>query len=834
MSAARHGQVVPIVGATNQGYLEMLAGDQWPHVLVASFIGDPADPTLDGSSWRSAPAGTCLHEPNFDAGNTYWCPMLFRPGVWRRQGLEQAVGLIALTFDDVGTGPTAKVSETEITSLLRCGPTYLIETSPGNFQAGWKTTGMTDMAWVKGMLAQLDRALGGKADNLTNPIAWRRLPVGRNMKAGLGLGPQGWRVRARLIRPDRVVDQLDFLGMDGVGTITPMTTLNRGTGDGQRPDDGLLATDPVYQALNEGGRIVGDKITSDRFWAATIRCPWIAEHGPTRPLSGAEYVPAIGGQRGWFHCFHCERRGRNQGAFREQLDVALRDEGQKIVAAFEFDDVDPALVPGPGSASLGSAGPVDFATGGGSSSDLLDPWDAPAPPAWPGDVHAATAESEIAACAGHYGFDYAGLASALLAAGSAAADKRIVLRPYQGVKWTVPPIVWIMLIGESGSMKTAIWDMALAPVQKAHHTAMARWEADRAHYWSQPPLYRQLHPAPEMKPLLINDATVESVQTALSHTPRGMAYFRDELSAVLDFDRYAQLNGGGQSSRAFFLESYEARSFTLIRIKRGGLHLKNCGLMIGGGIQPDLVRLYLQNTGDGLMQRFGKVRITRDGDDTAGPAAGATPFGVPVLDAAIERILTLAVFEDYALTPDGEALIRETQAEGRQLARSTGLGPAFAAEAHKMHGLTARVALVLHLLDDTPDAVVIPTDTVRRAKRFVNYLMAQSAQLYGGQTTQEIVQAIASWLLRQQPPKITTRDLQRTIARCRTMTTKELNAAIEPLVDGGWVKPAEPYPTNRVWSVNPNLQARFPQRLGQESARVVAVKEAMNRLGQFK
>jgi putative DNA primase/helicase len=349
MSASSgHGQVVPIIRATNQDHLEMLAGDQWPNVLVASFMGDPTDPKP--GDWQSAPAGTCLHNPNFDLGNTYYCPMLFRPGVWRRQGLEQAVGLIALTFDDVGTGPSAKISEVEITSVLRCGPTYLIETSPGNFQAGWKTTGMTDMAWVKGMLAQLDRALGGKADNLTNPIAWRRLPVGRNMKAALGLGPQGWRVRSWLIRPDRVVDQLDFLDMDGVGTIVPMTTLDRGTGNGQRPDEGLLAADPVYQALNEGGRIVGDKITSDRFWAATIKCPWIAEHGPTRPLSGAEYVPAIGGrgQKGWFHCFHCERRGRNQGAFREQLDVALRDEGQKIVAAFEFEDVDPAAWAGQG------------------------------------------------------------------------------------------------------------------------------------------------------------------------------------------------------------------------------------------------------------------------------------------------------------------------------------------------------------------------------------------------------------------------------------------------------------------------------------------------------
>ena len=194
--SAGHSRVVPFVGTTNQHLIELVAEDQWPNILVASYIGDPEDPTLDRSSWRSAPAGTCLHEPHFDAGNTYWCPTSFRSGVWRRQGLAEAKQLHAIIIDDVGTSPRSKIDLATVTSVLRCGPTYLIETSPGNFQAGWKVTGMTDMAWVKGMLVQLDLALGGKADNLVNPIAWRRLPVGRNMKASLGLGPQGWRVQS--------------------------------------------------------------------------------------------------------------------------------------------------------------------------------------------------------------------------------------------------------------------------------------------------------------------------------------------------------------------------------------------------------------------------------------------------------------------------------------------------------------------------------------------------------------------------------------------------------------------------------------------------------------
>jgi hypothetical protein len=331
-----------------------------------------------------------------------------------------------------------------------------------------------------------------------------------------------------------------------------------------------------------------------------------------------------------------------------------------------------------------------------------------------------------------------------------------------------------------------------------------------------------------MEPVLVNDATVESVQARLVHTPRGLAYWRDELSELLKFDRYAQNNSG--AGRAFFLESYEANSFTLIRVKRGGLHLKNSGLMIGGGIQPGLLQEYLQHTGDGLMQRFIKVQITR------GPKTGVVTrvayTGTPELDAKIERLLTLAPFEEYKLTPEGETLIRQTEEEGHSMAVATELGSAYAAECHKAHGLHARCALILHLLD-TPDIEVIPAETVRRARTFMVFSLEQSARFYALGPPRQNVQVIASYLLRVLPAKVTTRDLQRNVRSCRGMTTKEMNAAIEPLVDGGWVKPAEPFPTNRVWSVNPNLQRQFPERLAWENARVAKVKRDMNQLGRY-
>ena len=609
-----------------------------------------------------------------------------------------------------------------------------------------------------------------------------------------------------------------------LGAVVPMQTA-LSTGLGPMPDPGEVENDSVLQAFRLLGRVQGPLRGMTMGWGFDVVCPWVEEH-TARTASGTGYVPIT--QR--FHCHHGHCQTRDMSEVRLRLDELLRTPPPggpgTTLAALEFDAVDPGGVALPGAGGASQA----FST----ANRVVDPWEAVTPPAWPGGVHTAEAEDEIARCAAENGFDHAGLATAMLAAGSAVADKRLVLRPYQGAGWTVPPIVWVMLVGDSGTKKTPIWQNALRVLRRHHHAAMSQWEQASAQYRAQPLLYRQITPPPVMMPLLVTDATVESAQAALGHTPRGIAYLRDELSAVLDFDRYAQSNGGGQSGRAFYLESYEAGSFTLLRVKRGGLYLRNCGMMIGGGLQPAMMAGYIKATGDGLLQRFCKVKITAGPTARAQlPGAGGTSGGLASMEAAIERLLSVGPAGDYTTTPDGEGLIHEMEAEGRALARVTDLGPAFVSEAYKMHGLLARVALVLHLLD-TPAADVVPTDTVIRAARFVRFIMAHSAQVYAEGETREGERAIASFLLRTRPSTVSTRDLMRNVAICRHMTTKEMNAAIEPLVDGGWVKPAEPYPTNREWLVNPHLQEMFPERLVSELERVAAVKEAMNQLGRYR
>ena len=152
--------------------------------------------------------------------------------------------------------------------------------------------------------------------------------------------------------PELDWDELEReLGRAGGGTrVSPGTgpTPSASTwlrGSGQRPGDVALERDPVWRALRLLDRLNGtSKIASTGEWAAGVDCVW-SGHGPTRPDTGAEYVPANGGRRGWYFCFH--HQDRTMGDFYETLSGLLREDSGGAVsclAALDFDDVDPAEV----------------------------------------------------------------------------------------------------------------------------------------------------------------------------------------------------------------------------------------------------------------------------------------------------------------------------------------------------------------------------------------------------------------------------------------------------------------------------------------------------------
>jgi hypothetical protein len=85
-----------------------------------------------------------------------------------------------------------------------------------------------------------------------------------------------------------------------------------------------------------------------------------------------------------------------------------------------------------------------------------------------------------------------------------------------------------------------------------------------------------------------------------------MLVYRDELIGLLA----SWEKEGREGDKAFYLEGWNGTSsFSIDRIGRGSLHIKNLCISVFGGIQPDLLERYLANItnsldNDGRIQRF--------------------------------------------------------------------------------------------------------------------------------------------------------------------------------------------------------------------------------------
>lgn len=111
---------------------------------------------------------------------------------------------------------------------------------------------------------------------------------------------------------------------------------------------------------------------------------------------------------------------------------------------------------------------------------------------------------------------------------------------------------------------------------------------------------------PRQRRFKSNDSTVEKLGDLLVHNPQGLLVFRDELIGLLA----SWEKEGREGDKAFYLEGWNGTgSFSIDRIGRGSLNIKNLCLSVFGGIQPELLERYLSGIAtsldnDGRIQRF--------------------------------------------------------------------------------------------------------------------------------------------------------------------------------------------------------------------------------------
>ncbi|MCX5676258.1 MAG: DUF3987 domain-containing protein [Planctomycetota bacterium] len=232
--------------------------------------------------------------------------------------------------------------------------------------------------------------------------------------------------------------------------------------------------------------------------------------------------------------------------------------------------------------------------------------DAPAPAQW----HPFPVEALPPACRRYVqelsqaiGTDPSFAALSLLAAlaGAVGNTRRIRIKH----DWQAPAVLWTLLVGESGTMKTAVLKHVLAPVYrrqadaiKAHETAMDKYKADllaqREKSGRAAGAPAPVEPSrPVLERFVVSDCTVEALADRLQDNPRGLLLAREELSGwVCSFNQYKNVRGADE---AHWVTMFDASNLLVDR-KTGDkttIYVPRAAVSIVGGIQPGILRRVL-------------------------------------------------------------------------------------------------------------------------------------------------------------------------------------------------------------------------------------------------
>lgn len=421
--------------------------------------------------------------------------------------------------------------------------------------------------------------------------------------------------------------------------------------------------------------------------------------------------------------------------------------------------------------------------------------------------------SLVAEAAAAIGCDeaYLGLPILTVAGAAIGTTRRLELK----AGYAAPPILWTVIVGESGTAKTPALSAVLDPVRQhearlreehrldlddhelaveTYEKARAAWRSTKASDAEQP--RRPAEPAG--KRALVVDSTVEALAVVMADNSRGLLLARDELAGWLgSFDRYAGKAGGG-SDESFYLSAFNGIQHDVDRRTgdRRTIHVRQAALSITGGIQPAVLRRALgaERRESGLMARL--------------LLAAPPPRPQKWTEAEIS-IFTRQAYADllsrlYALAPDLDA-------EGREAARLLRLRPEakkawikfhdlhadeladlagdLAAAWSKLRDTAARIALILHetklAAGQKVDEYEVDADSMRRAIRLVEWLKHETIRVYRilgesevDRSARQADEKLVSWL-RRRGGSATAREV---VTGCRWIeTSDDAKAALDRL-----------------------------------------------------
>jgi DNA polymerase I-like protein with 3'-5' exonuclease and polymerase domains len=372
--------------------------------------------------------------------------------------------------------------------------------------------------------------------------------------------------------------------------------------------------------------------------------------------------------------------------------------------------------------------------------------------------------------------------------------------------WEEPSILWTAIVGDSGTLKSPAWLLAvgyllrlqnrlreqyLAALQE--HEAAAKRTKNGGGAIPEPPCQQRL---------IVSDTTIEKLSEVLEDNPRGILATRDELSGWLSsFTRYKGKAGG--SDLPLWLEAHRAGCWLIDRKTgdRRSLFVPRAAVCVTGGIQPGVLARALthEHFEAGLAARLLLTmppKVPKRWTETE-----VAPEAEEAYHRLLDRLLALKFATDkdsrpvpqrLRLSPDGKAAwVAYYNAWAREQAAVEGdLAAAFS----KLEGYTARLALLHHVVthvglevDDAGHEV--GARSVAAAITLSRWFAQEAARIYSTLTESEEERQARQLVefIRSREDSITVRGLMR--ANCRLYPdAAAAEAALQALVDAGLVQ----------------------------------------------
>ncbi len=410
------------------------------------------------------------------------------------------------------------------------------------------------------------------------------------------------------------------------------------------------------------------------------------------------------------------------------------------------------------------------------------------------------------------------IALPLLISMAAAIGNTRRLRIKGGARpWNEPAVLWGVLVGESGTLKSPAIDLAVEPSRrrearaaKENEEALRTYEREVAQYRKDLSLWMRAkgdRPAPEppvrpaLRRFIVSDTTIEALADRLLDNPRGLLLVRDELGAWLrSFDQYRAGGRGGDVAK--WLEVHGARLLIVDR-KTGEpktIHIPRAAVSILGGIQPGTLRhvLTAEFFENGLAARLLLTmpptprRRWSEAEVSEEAAAGIDRTFEGLFDLKMETAANGEAHPgDLRLTPEAKALwvefFNEHATEGE------GLTGDLAAAWSKAEGYAARLSLVVHLArwaaTDEPLALpdAVDAESLGAGITLARWFVGEAERVYAAQRESDadrVRRRLAEWI-DNRGGRVTVRDVARG-PRAFRGDEERAERALESLVKAGW------------------------------------------------